>query len=815
MIALVAVSAAIYAIDKPYSYLIPPSIDVHPGMRVMVPFGKGNRRTEGIVLDVCDGTEQGLKAIDDALDQAPVLSSEFLRLAAFLRDRYFCTYYDAIKAILPAGLWFDTEETLYLAENKPSEKWLKQHETANEIISFIQDRGGRCPYRDIRKSFSAKPDTEEEISLLKKRRFIRTNLDFSKRSSDKTEKIVSLCVPAEQAMEAARKKQKSAPMQYEVLKLLCSVGSGSTKEISYLTGASSQTFRRLEGLGFISFSSRDIFRSSLPDYVEPAGPLQLNIEQRQVFESLLKQSKKDTPGISLLYGVTGSGKTSVYLSLIQNMLDQERSSILLVPEIALTPQLVRILMSHFGKTVAVLHSALRITERYDAWKRIRQGDARVVVGTRSAVFAPVKNLGLIILDEEHEHTYKSENSPRYHAREVAIYRGIKEHTLVVLGSATPSVETMYLAKTGVYGLCTLRHRYNGKSLPTVEIVDMKQEIRRGNADSLSVSLREALTDAWQKQKQSILFLNRRGAGQHLICVGCGYVPYCPRCSVSLTYHRANGRLMCHYCGYSIPMEEECPKCGSHYKIIGSGTQRVEQEVMRCLPGASVLRMDADTVTAANSHEVILEQFKKENIPVLVGTQMVTKGLNFENVVLVGVVDADMSLYVNHYRASETTFSTLTQVIGRSGRGVYAGKAIIQTMTPEHTVIQLAAKQDYDTFYELEIGMRQMQMCPPFADLITIIFSGYLESAVVAASYEFREKAEATFCLPEYAALHIQILGPSPANVTKINNLFRYRLNFRCENNRITRLLVGSLMKSFAKNNKYKGISVYADVNSYE
>lgn len=815
MIALVAVSAAIYAIDKPYSYQIPPSIDVYPGMRVTVPFGKGNRRSEGIVIDICDGSEQGLKAIDAVLDQKPVLTPEFLRLAAFLRDRYFCTYYDAMKAILPAGLWFDTEETLLLTENEPSEKWLTQHETARELISFLRDRGGRCSYRDIKKSFSDRPEMEETLDLLKKKKVIRSNLDFSKRTSDKTEKIISLCVPAEQAMEAALKKQKSAPMQYEVLKLLCSVGSGSTKEISYLTGASTQTFRRLEGLGLVSFSSRDIFRSSLPDYVEPAKPLQLNDEQRQVFESLLKQSQKEKPGVSLLYGVTGSGKTSVYLSLIQNMLDQNRSSILMVPEISLTPQLIHILMSHFGNTVAVLHSALRITERYDAWKKIRQGDARVVIGTRSAIFAPVKNLGLVILDEEQEHTYKSENAPRYHAREVAIYRGVKEHALVLLGSATPSVETMYLAKTGVYEFYSLRHRYNGKSLPSVDIVDMKQEIRRGNPDSLSVPLREALADAWKNQKQSILFLNRRGAGQHLICVECGYVPYCPRCSVSLTYHRANGRLMCHYCGYSIPLEEKCPKCGSHYKIIGSGTQKVEQEILRCLPGASVLRMDADTVTASNSHEAILERFKKENIPVLVGTQMVTKGLDFENVVLVGVVDADMSLYVNHYRASETTFSSLTQVIGRSGRGAYAGKAIIQTMTPEHTVIQLAAKQDYDTFYELEIGMRQMQRCPPFADLITITFSGYLENAVVSAAYGFRDQAEAVFRLPEYAALHIQTLGPSPANVTKINNLFRYRLNIRCENNRTTRLLIGSLMKTFAKNKKYKGISVYADVNSYE
>ena len=513
--------------------------------------------------------------------------------------------------------------------------------------------------------------------------------------------------------------------------------------------------------------------------------------------------------------MTGSGKTSVYLALIRQMLDQGHDSILLVPEISLTPQLIRLLMSHFGETVAVLHSALRVSERYDAWKRIRQGQAHVVIGTRSAVFAPVRKLGLLIVDEEQEHTYKSENSPRYHAREVAIYRGSKESALVVLGSATPSVETMHLAKTGVYTLHRLNNRYNGKQLPRVEILDMKEEIRQGNSLCLSRPLQQALAENIRNGRQSILFLNRRGAGRCVICVECGEVPQCPRCSVSLTYHAANHRLMCHYCGFSQPVFERCPICGGAMKTVGTGTQKVEQEIRQLFPEIEVLRMDADTVSASNSHEAILNRFQKEKIPVLIGTQMVTKGLNFENVTLVGVVDADMSLYVNHFRAAETTFSMLTQVIGRSGRGEMAGRAMIQTMTPEHTVISLAAQQDYDAFFDLEITMRQMHRCPPFGDLFSIHFSGPFETQTQASAYWFRQQLEAAIGQSEFANAGYQVLGPSPAAVAKVNNTFRYGLTLRCANSRNLRLLLAQLLKRFSKEKYNKGITAFADINSYE
>ena len=816
MIALVAVSAAVYASDKPYSYSVAPGLDVRPGMRVIVPFGAANRRSEGIVLDVQEKNPEGLKHIERVMDQEPVLSEDFLRMAAFLRERYFCTFYDAMKTMLPAGLWFDTAEAYERTEQPLTEKMQAAYPMAVQIVQIIAEHGGAVPAGDLKKCFpSQQEELERTVKQMLKKKLLRSNLDFSRKVHDKTEKIAVLAVPAEQAMVYAERKRRAAPLQAEVLRLLCAVGSGSVKELCYLTGASRQTVSRLEKLGWITTTVQDVFRTELPTGVAPAGPLQLNAEQSRAFEALRSQSRQARPGVSLLYGVTGSGKTSVYLALIRQMLDQGHDSILLVPEISLTPQLIRLLMSHFGETVAVLHSALRVSERYDAWKRIRQGQAHVVIGTRSAVFAPVRKLGLLIVDEEQEHTYKSENSPRYHAREVAIYRGSKESALVVLGSATPSVETMHLAKTGVYTLHRLNNRYNGKQLPRVEILDMKEEIRQGNSLCLSRPLQQALAENIRDGRQSILFLNRRGAGRCVICVECGEVPQCPRCSVSLTYHAANHRLMCHYCGFSQPVFERCPICGGAMKTVGTGTQKVEQEIRQLFPEIEVLRMDADTVSASNSHEAILNRFQKEKIPVLIGTQMVTKGLNFENVTLVGVVDADMSLYVNHFRAAETTFSMLTQVIGRSGRGEMAGRAMIQTMTPEHTVISLAAQQDYDTFFDLEITMRQMHRCPPFGDLFSIHFSGPFETQTQASAYWFRQQLEAAIGQSEFANAGYQVLGPSPAAVAKVNNTFRYGLTLRCANSRNLRLLLAQLLKRFSKEKYNKGITAFADINSYE
>lgn len=816
MIALIAVSAAVYAIDKPYSYRIPASMQVQPGMRVILPFGVANRRSEGFVLALQEGDESGLKAIDSVLDESPVLSEQAIRLAAFLRERYFCTFYDAIKAMLPAGLWFDTDVHFEITEQgQDYADKIKRQPLARQVMEWIESFGGRAELSQLRQMLPEEDKLHRSLQYLLKKGFLRSDTDFSKRIQDKMEQIASLAVSVEEAMKFAERKRTAAHMQYEVLKLLCIIGSGSTKELCYLTGASMPTIRRLEALGYISLSVETVFRRPLPDYVKPSEPFVLNQEQQAAYEGLLAQASRPQPGIALLYGVTGSGKTAVYLQLIRHVLAEGKSAILLVPEISLTPQLIQLLMSQFGDEVAVLHSALRVSERHDEWKRIRQGKARVVLGTRSAVFAPVQNLGLLIVDEEQEHTYKSENNPRYHAREVAAYRGSKEQALMVLGSATPSLETMYLAKTGVYPLYQLCGRYNGKQLPTVEIVDMKRELRQGNNTSLSLPLQKAISEVIGEGRQCILFLNRRGAGRHLICVECGEVPDCPRCSVSLTYHTANHRLMCHYCGYSQPVPDRCPKCGGHMKSVGTGTQRIERELQSIFPDTPILRMDADTISAINSHEAILERFQKEKIPILVGTQMVTKGLNFENVTLVGVVDADQSLYMDHYRAAETTFSMITQVIGRSGRGAYTGRAVIQTMTPDHSVIRLAAAQDYDQFYELEITLRQLHRCPPFGDLFTVCFLGLYEDRALHGAAAFRSLLEAALQNPAYQDLTVQILGPAPAAIAKVNNTYRYRIVVYCTNCRPIRRLLSYTLQQFAKDKQNKGVTAYIDVNSYE
>ncbi len=816
MIVSVAVSAAVFAIDKPYSYRVPDGMDPKPGMRVFVPFGRGNRQCEAMVLSVSQEEPDGLKAIEGVLDDAPVLSEEGLRLAAFLRERYFCTFYDAAKAMLPAGIWFQTEEAYVLTDTVSNCNELTEHSPlAASIMKELVDRGGRLEASFVAEHFPDGDAVKKAITLLKKKKYISSSLDFTRKVHDKTEKIASLHTSAEEAMAYARRKRRSAPLQYEVLKLLTAIGSGSTKEICYLTGATMATLNRLEALGYLSYSLRPVFRSSLPDTVTPAEPICLNEKQKTVYDGLAAQSALDKPGVSLLYGVTGSGKTSVYLRLIQNALDHGKTALYLVPEISLTPQLVQLLMSHFGREVAVLHSALRVSERYDTWKKIRENKAKVVIGTRSAVFAPLENLGVIVVDEEQDHSYKSENTPRYHAREVAIYRGSKAGSLVVLGSATPSLESMYLSKNGTYTLHVLSERYNGKALPQVELVDMKQELRSGNSTSISKPLQKAIRENLDAGRQSILFLNRRGAGRYMICVDCGEVPMCPRCSVSLTYHRANGRLMCHYCGHSQTVPDRCPHCGGKLKTVGTGTQKVEQELQVLFPGTEILRMDADTVTASNSHEAMLERFQKENIPILLGTQMVTKGLNFENVTLVGIVDADMSLYVDHYRGAETTFSLLTQVIGRAGRGEQTGRALIQTMTPEHTVMQLAAQQDYDRFYDLEITLRQLQNAPPHKDVFTITFVGIFESNTVSAAGMFRQMLISSLQTASYRDMAVDILGPSPCAITKVNNAYRYRLVIHCSNSRSMRLLLAHLLREFAKNKNCRGITAFADINAYE
>ncbi len=741
-IAKIAVSAAIYAIDRPYSYIVPERLSetLLPGCRVTVPFGKGNRPCEGIVLSLEGESERDkLKEVTSILDPEPVFSPEQIKLALWMRERFFCTFYEAARAMLPAGMWFSSGE---------------------------------------------------------------------RRVGDKTQKFAALAASAEDIMEVAAHKHMSAPKQEAILNFLAAVGEAAVTDILAFTGASSTSVTALEKQGLITTSVREVYRRPVRAFEPEAEPIELTEEQTRAFDGLLRLMRSGKPTAALLYGVTGSGKTSVYIRLVQETLRDGRTALIMVPEIALTPQLVEIFSSHFGDDIAVLHSSLTMGERYDEWKRIRKGKVRVVIGTRSAVFAPLENIGIIVIDEEQEHTYKSENAPRYHARDVAKYRCVHENALLLLGSATPSVESMYAAREGRYGLFTLESRFNAHPLPKVLIADMREELRNGNGGAISSLLRDELAKNIENGEQSILFLNRRGASNLVMCGECGYTFECKNCSVSMTYHSVGQSLRCHYCGWSSPVPEECPECGGKLKFVGVGTQKLEDELGELFPGVGVIRMDTDTVSKAGSHQRLLSLFKNQRVPILLGTQMVTKGLDFSNVTLAAVISADQSLYAGDFRAHERTFSLITQVVGRSGRGDKTGRAVLQTLTPENSVLKLAARQDYMGFYEHEIGIRKLMDVPPVRDQMTVTVTGLDEGMVLRGCVRLAEM----FRGQAGHDADLTVLGPAPAGITKVNNRFRYKLTLQLTNTRLTRDLVSGVIRAFAGDPQWRKLAVYADAD---
>lgn len=812
-IAQVAVAAAVYAIDKPYSYAIPAGLSLAPGQRVRVGFGRGDRPTEGIVLSVTSGERDGLKMVSGVLEDAPGLTEYQLKLAAFLRQRYFCTFYDAARIMLPAGLWFKRRNTYRLTQDLSWQGKALRKETARQVLLTLQSLGGSAEESALEKLFSAEALDDAIVYLLKKK-WLSSDLEYTRKLGDKQEKLVTLSVPAEQAMEYAMRPGAGA-LQRSVLELLCKVGSAAVKDVCYYTGATPAALKRLEKAGFVELSQREVLRCREIRKAGVSGELLLNAQQQAAFDGLNAQMREESPKPALLYGVTGSGKTSVYIRLISENAKRGKASLLLVPEIALTPQLLGLMAAYFGDSVAVLHSSLSTGERLDQWKRVKAGQALVVVGTRSAVFAPTDNLGLIILDEEQERSYQSESAPRYCAREVALWRGVHEKALVLFGSATPSIESMYRAQTGTYSLYTMTRRYNGRPLPETQIVDLREELRSGNDLALSLPLRQEMVETKAAGNQTVLLLNRRGNSRALVCVDCRETPDCPRCSVHMTYHSANNRLMCHYCGYSITAPRRCPKCGGPLKAIGVGTQKVEQEIKSVFPDFRLSRMDTDTVSAANTHEKILTRFEEEKQDVLLGTQMVAKGLNLPKVTLVGVLDADLGLYSSSYRAQETTFDMLAQVVGRAGRGETEGRAIIQTLQPNNQVIGLAAKQDYMGFYELELQVRRVLGAPPFADRATVFFLGQEEGSVLRAAVKFRDSLLAALQSADYAGENLRVLGPAPCVVSKINYQYRYQLSLSGKLSNPLRRLLAFLLQECGKDKLNRNITAYLDTNGFE
>ena len=810
-ICAVAVDAATFAIDKLYSYRVPDELrgQVQIGSRVLVPFGFGNKRAEGVVLAFREETpERRLKPVVELLDDEPILTAEQLKLAAWMRERLYCTFFDCVRVMLPAGLWFKRNETYTLTACADLPALHAREGAQGEVLRLFTAPGQTLSLSDIRARFGGKSMTRVLDGLAAEGVLVyRSNT--AQRSGDKTEKLLSLDMEYEQA--AARVAAGRSPVRMDILSVLAGGGQMSQKELCYMTGASDATVRDMVKKGFLRASYEERLRT--PDFSEipKAAPPMLSQEQQQACDGLAALLDDSGARAALLFGVTGSGKTQVYMQLIEKALAAGKGAIMLVPEIGLTPQAIRQFAARFGDEVSVMHSALSAGERYDSFKKIKSGRARVVVGTRSAVFAPVKNLGVIIIDEEQDGAYRSEQTPRYHARDVAKYRAAQTGALLVLGSATPSVETYFGAKQGRYPVFRLTERFLGAPLPEVVISDMRGLTREGHAGVIGPGLCEELEKTLAAGKQAILFLNRRGNSRVIGCAGCGWVPECPSCSVSMTYHSASGRAMCHYCGASVRITGTCPKCGGALYTETPGTQKVEQELLEKFPKARVLRMDADTMHTKNAHEKLLTQFAKREADILLGTQMVTKGLDFDSVTLVGVLDADQSLYAQDYRARERTFSLITQVVGRAGRRFDTGRAVIQTYSPSHPVILSAARQDYEQFYETEIETRQALGCPPAADLLVLTAVGEVEQQVLKSLLALKARLQ-SLMEGQYADVKAPVLGPAAAQVVRVLGRYRYHLTLRGTECARRRGLVAGVMREFMQDSKNRGVTVFADLN---
>ncbi len=800
----VSVENTAYHFDLAYTYLLPDGMKSEDilGCRVMVPFGAGNRLRQGIVIgkETVESTK-GLKSVSRLIDEKPLVSDEMLRLVLWLKERTFCTVFEAFKAVLPVGI---TSKTVITYTSAPNVDTASMTADEKAIYDFLLKSNGYKEGAKILSKHGYKNDADI-LQKMAKKGWLLTNTDAVRRLGDKTVRMVKL-TPA--GFDALGGEMKISQKQGEILNLLRDVETASVKEICYFTGFTPAVVSALERKGLAEYFDSEISRNPYENIESPETPknIILTEEQQSAYDDIMNLYNKGEGGVSLLYGVTGSGKTSVYLKLIDNVFEKEKNVIVMVPEISLTPQTLNLFHKRYGSKIAVFHSALSVGQRADEWKRVKNGEASIVIGTRSAIFAPFENIGLIIIDEEQEHTYKSEMSPRYNAKDAARFRCAANKAVLVLASATPSVESFAAAKSGRYQLSTLTKRYADACLPDVKIVDMLTEADESR--NISRPLAKALYDNLQNKKQSILLMNRRGFNTYASCKSCGYVITCPSCSISMTYHHANGRLMCHYCGYSIPFTTKCPECeSSDMRYSGFGTQKIEDELSALLPEARVLRMDADTTMSRFAHEEKLTAFANGEYDIMLGTQMVAKGLDFENVTLVGVISADSQLFNDDFRSQERTFDLITQVVGRSGRGKYRGTALIQTINPENEVIRLAAQQDYDSFYKEEIDIRKMLIYPPFCDICLIGFSGADETMVRTAADVFFEYAK-----PLMQKNSVIVMGPMPARVIKISNKYRYRLILKCRNNTIFRKALSDLMIKFGKNSKFNDVSVYVDIN---
>ncbi len=806
LVAHIAVENTTYSFDRLFTYAVPEFLcgKAVTGVRVIVPFGRGNKKRQGIILALEHGKLDNLKYIISVTDESPVISNELAKLAVFMKEHYFCTFYDAVKTMLPAGINYNLI-TVYGAKDPGEYEQSDLNSEEQRIYDYLFKKRRAVRSDAILKAFGLE-NTKVLDDMTAKNALYRSDEAFRSVS----DAVMKMAAPSPEADKLCA---KLTDKQRNVFDVIQASGGVSVKEVCYFTGVTSSVIDGLAKKGLIYFYDEEVFRIERRNKDNSLPPVVLSPEQQRACDNLYADYADDNPHISLLYGITGSGKTSVFIKLIERVIDDGKGIIVMVPEISLTPQFVSVFSKRFGNSIAVFHSALSLGERLDEYKRVKKGIAKIVIGTRSAVFAPFENIGLIIMDEEQEYSYKSENSPRYHARDIAKFRCSKNNALLVLSSATPSIETYYYAESGRYHINTLSSRYGSATLPSVVTADMNAELQNGNTTGFSEVLLENLEYNLEHNRQSILLLNRRGHNTFVTCRTCGEPLTCPNCSISLTYHSANDRLMCHYCGYSIKYVSECPVCHSNtLRFGGSGTQKAEKDISEIFPEARILRMDADAASSKSSYERMISAFSNGEYDILVGTQMVAKGLDFPNVTLVGVLNTDQMLYADDYRSYERSFSLLTQVVGRSGRGAQKGIAVIQSYTPDNLIISMAAKQDYSAFYNTEINVRRAMLYPPFADICLIGFIGENQTATLNAANGFL-RMFIQLAGSKYPKLPLRILGPSPALVIKVSNKFRYKLIIKCKNNREFRELLSSLLVEFGNSKEYSGVTAYADMNA--
>lgn len=805
--------------DKLFTYLIPERYrsNIELGMRVLVPFGRGNRVLEGIILNIKNKISfdpKKVKEITSLVDESSTISRDMLKLSEWMKDEYLCTHTEVLKTMMPAGITKKSIKYVKLDQDEINED-SNLTATQKKAINYLKENGEEAELDDLKDFLKVKSIIKDLQDLLDREIFYIEDR-IEQNVNKKYIKYVSRNFEPEELDEIIESMNKSAYKQIEIMKYISENSNITMKDLMKNTESSLQTVRALEDKSYVVIEDKVVNRIEFDETIEEYKKIKLSEEQKVCVDTVYEDYIGGENKTYLLHGVTSSGKTEVYLQLIEKMLDLDKQAIVLVPEISLTPQTLDRFVGRFGDHIAILHSGLSLGERYDEWRKIKTGKAQIAVGARSAVFAPFSDLGVIIIDEEHEGSYKSSRNPKYDTIKVAEKRCEIEGGILLLGSATPDIETYHRAKKGEIELLTLPNRANKKELPPIEIVDMKDELNNGNRTIFSKKLYDGMVNSLKNKEQIILFLNRRGFSTFVSCRQCGFVLKCDSCDISLTFHQNSNNLRCHYCGLSKRLPPKCPDCGSKYlKHFGIGTQQVEELVKEAFPEARVSRMDVDTTSRKGSHERILTKFKNGKVDILVGTQMIAKGLDFPNVTLVGIIAADTSLNLPDFKSSERTFQLLTQVGGRTGRGELDGNVVLQTYEPEHYSIQMAQKHDYIGFYEQEIKLREMFDYPPFTNIINLVFSSKNERKMIATANDIFTQLSNDISKKLVNYNPENLLGPNPSLIYKIKDRFRYQILIKCSDEELE--IIKNIVKKRCiidreKKNKNKDVKIIIDIN---